>query len=361
MQVEDDFSLLQLMLGENKKSDVLYQATNFWDRYEKMLVPELKRRGLKDFKRRRFSKLSSFRALDWNEMYRIDLTLQGFFNNSITKKYIFVNNTIERLNLLLNRLLPIKFPIENDLFQLSFQFARDLGEKSSARKITDFEESLVGNPEKIIRCGDKNYTMAILNYYLEYVFCSGFINFDDIKLYVELGSGAGKQVEVIKKLHPNIAFLLFDIPPQLYVCEQYLKAVFPGDVISYRDTYRLEQLDDIQPGKIYILGNHKFPLIEKLLVDLFWNSASMQEMEPPVVENYLRFVNPAAQNIFLRAAMGGMEVARKPGMPGVIEKTRLEHYQGGLSNFEMVGMKPQYLPISAQHFYSNSFWKKRAD
>ena len=39
---------------------------------------------------------------------------------------------------------------------------------------------------------------------------------------MELGSGSGKQVEVVAKLHPNVCYFLFDMPPQLYLCEPFL-------------------------------------------------------------------------------------------------------------------------------------------
>ena len=63
-------------------------------------------------------------------------------------------------------------------------------------------------------------------------------------------------------------------------------------------------------GKILCLG-WKFPMIEEIPVDLFWNASSFQEMEPEVVANYLKFVNRAAKSVYLLEVMGGKEVASK--------------------------------------------------
>ena len=180
-------------------------------------------------------------------------------------------------------------------------------------------------------------------------------------LVVELGSGSGKQVEVIKKLHPTTRFLLFDIPPQLYVCEQYLKTVFPGQVVSYRETRDWSQLADPKPGQICILPNWKFPQTASTECDLFWNAASFQEMEPDVVANYLKYVRAAAKTVFLQEKMDGKELALTPGMHGVRKQTTLRDYEVGLEGFQRVDLSPCLLPLLSQRYlygYYDSFWRK---
>ena len=167
---------------------------------------------------------------------------------------------------------------------------------------------------------------------------------------------------MIKKLHPHICFFLFDIPPQSYVCEQYLTAVFPGSVVSYRTTRELDSIPEPQEGKIFIFGASKFPLIRDLKADLFWNAASFQEMEPHVVDNYLKYVNGQAAGVFLLQMMDGKEVAEEPGRPGVLEQTTLDHYKKALTNFKLLDLSPCQLPTGAlRHRYSTSFWTRADD
>ena len=219
---------------------------------------------------------------------------------------------------------------------------------------------MVGNPEDIFKMHEKQYTMRMLNCYRRYAYCSRYINFDTIETVVELGCGHGAQVEVIKKLHPHICFLLFDLSPQLYVCEQYLKTIFSEAVISYRDTRSMKNLPTDWKGKIFIFGAAKFPLLEKIKIDLFWNAASFQEMEPPVVQNYLKYINQQAGSVFLQQVMGGKEKAKKKGMPGVLEQTKLEHYRRFLSNFNLIDLSPSLVAprLSKGDFYMDSFWKR---
>ncbi len=363
VSVLDNPQLLKLMLEDTAHAPDIYKPTNYWSVYEKKFLPELQTLGLHDFRRRKNSILPSFGATDLaTSISQIDLFKSRVFNNRITRKIPFWLKFLSFQSYLLNKILPITNPYNikiEDLKRLSYEFVRMQGEKVKAKSIDEFEASLVGNPEDIIKIGDKVYTMSILNYYLQYVYCCNYIDFDNIEIMVELGSGSGKQIEIIKKLHPDICFLLFDIPPQLYVCEQYLKAVFPNSVVSYKDTRNMDSIPKIQKGKIFIFGNWKFPIIEKVKIDLFWNAASFQEMEPDVVANYLNYINKQADAVFLQEVMAGKEVARKKWNHGVLKQTKLEDYKNGLINFRLFDMSPCLSPVgNLNSWYSNSFWKR---
>ena len=165
---------------------------------------------------------------------------------------------------------------------------------------------------------------------------------------------------MIKKLHPDICFMVFDIPPQLYVCEQYLSAVFPDSVVSYRETRENGFVPEPERGGIFIMGNWKFPVLESMDVDLFWNALSFQEMEPNVVANYLSYVNRLAEAVYLYEYMGGQKLAKQRGDTGVIEKTTSEHYKNGLANFELVHIASSQGPIPALGSAArDSFWRRK--
>jgi len=377
MQVADKPELLELMLQDLRSAPEEYRPTNYWDVHERHFLPELKRLGLHDFRRRRNSVLGSFGATDPDPL-QIDFHASVAVSNPLTRKLPFHDGMLRILNSLaharpvsragvnrLQRISPVKASIyyeiaPEDLRQLAYDYVCARAEQVGARPIRDLEPSLAGNPEDVFQIGDRTYTMATFFYYLQYVYCCQFINFDDVQVYVELGSGMGKQVEVLKKLHPNICFLLFDIPPQLYVCERFLDTVFPGDVVSYQTTRDMSEPPAPQAGKIFMLGSWKFPLLNRAKIDLFWNAASFQEMEPDVVANYLSPINQRANAVFLHEVMHGKEVARRRGQSGVLEQTTLEHYQRALSSFELVDMAPSRKPagnLLPEHW--DSFWKRK--
>jgi putative sugar O-methyltransferase len=364
-QVKDDFELLQLMMNDTAAAKAEYRPTQYWKQYELRFLPELQRLGLGDFRRRRGSVLSSFGATDLAR--HIDIGSSRPFCWRWVKRLPFRNALVASLDALLG-------PFESrwlwrgislrDLYESAYFQAASVGKLCGARPLEELSVSLVGNPEDVFVKNGKNYTTAALYYYLRYAYCCRHMSFADDLVIVELGSGGGKQVEVIKKLHPNARFLLFDIPPQLYVCEQFLKAVFPGQVVSYRETREWSRVPALQPGHIYVLPTSSFPLIQSVPVDLFWNAASFQEMEPDVVENFLSFVRVAAKAVFLQELMTGKEVAKRAGERGVREETTLRHYEAGLKGFQRIDLSTCVAPSLLQcaiHGYSDSFWTRQEE
>ena len=196
--------------------------------------------------------------------------------------------------------------------------------------------SLVGNPAGVIEINENLYTRQMIQYYLQYVDICRHLNFDEIEVFAELGCCSGRQVEILATLHPKATYLLFDIAPQLYVAEQYLSAVFPERIVSYRETRSLTDLRNIEPERIYVLGSHKTPLMESARIDLFWNSASFHEMEPDIVKNYLGYVSESADWIYLSENLGGVKRARKPGDHGVMRSTTIDDYVSSLPGHELI-------------------------
>jgi putative sugar O-methyltransferase len=245
---------------------------------------------------------------------------------------------------------------------LCYEFAKCYGELNGAKSIENFDGSLSGNPENYFYVNGHLYTSSLLDYYIRYAYCCKFLNFDSIDSLLEIGTGSGKQVEIIKKLHPNITFYVLDIPPQLYLSEQYLSKIFPDSVISYKKTRKMTKIPNEREGKIFILGNWKISQIENLKYDLFWNAVSFQEMEPDVVLNYLQFVNRQTRKyVFLYENLKGKEVASVKGNHGVLNQTNLDHYKNGLKDFEIKNSSKVIRPprLSSGPNSRFMFWEKK--
>ncbi|MBE8214693.1 putative sugar O-methyltransferase, partial [Leptospira borgpetersenii serovar Ballum] len=97
-----------------------------------------------------------------------------------------------------------------ELKEILYERVDLLAKSSKAKPLSSFSASLIGNPEDAFIVSGKNYTLAILYYYLRYLFCQKNLNLSKVKVIAELGCGSGKQIEVLKKLYPDIIFLLFD-------------------------------------------------------------------------------------------------------------------------------------------------------
>ncbi|TGN18792.1 putative sugar O-methyltransferase [Leptospira idonii] len=351
------------MLEELEKAPEIYRPTNYWYLHQKVFLNELSKTGLFDFRRRKYSILETFGATDYDfKNGAIDVRANKYFNNRYVRSLPFWAKFIEFINRKLNLAFPIIPAYNIDYSQLKvilWERVDLLAKKIKAKPLASFSSSLIGNPEDVISVDGKNYTLTVLYYYLRYLFCQKNIDLSKVKVIAELGSGAGKQVEVLKKLYPDMIFLLFDIPPQLYVSQTYLSTLFPNDVVPFQDTLSMDNIDLAKKGKIYFFGNWKFPILKNHKIDLFWNAASFQEMEPDVVSNYLSIVNMSAKTVFLQQRMEGKETASKKGEHGVLKATTLEDYKENLSNFKLVQIEDSLTAFGTLKGYSDSFWKRK--
>lgn len=310
----DTPALLELMLDDAANIPAVYRPTNYWAVYHEKIVPELREQGLHNFRRRKVSMFSKFNGRD--KPFQTSIELQQLLEQTESRARL-----------------------------------------AGAKPLDCLEISLVGSPKALFEWKGKKYTANMLNYYLDYAYCSQFVNWEAIRFVVELGSGAGKQVEVLKKLYPHLTFLLFDMAPELYVCQQYLSAVFPNSTISYEETRQWSSLPSGLEGKIAFFGNWKFPILETITADLFWSCATFQEMEPDVVAHYLSFVNRVCRVVFLSQELEGKSRAPQLGESGVITPTTYQNYHQGLPDFELIDLSQKWsFEPSTLH---SSFWQSK--
>ena len=277
-QVEDDIRLLRLMLEDMWSAESVYQPGNYWKQYENKFVNYLEKNGLKDFRRRsdkyKGQIFASFGASDplVASVSPRQLHQLKFLKNTKKVRYRIPGTPTLLtpfqvvVDYLARRLVKDPVGTEN-MRRLQYEFVKGVGEKWGAAPLGRFSGTRIGNPEDWFEVDGNIYSINYLYYYLRYAYTSRFFNWDSAKIFIELGSGGGKQVEIIHKLHPSITICLFDIPPTLYVCHQYLSRAFPGQVITYPESRAITVSDELESGKIYIFGSCHFSIIEGKKVD----------------------------------------------------------------------------------------------
>jgi hypothetical protein len=315
-QVENDIELLESILADEKRAMSAFNPTARWATYSQSFVDFLRTVGLHNFRGTRHPKgtpgsvLPRFGAID------------------INPDPARPNGTPEEM----------------------FHAARSCFLGDGAKPIEELEASRVGNPQGFEIDG-RFYTLSWLNFYCRYAFVSQHMRFSD-QVLIEVGSGSGKQAEMLKKAHPDLTIVLFDLPTQLYVCNQYLSKVFEGTghVADYRACSGVQSFSDIQKGKINILPHWKFPIVENQEFDLLWNAASFQEMG----EEASRYLKSAAgaKAMFLMHNIKYRRGAEAPGDRGVISPKTL-------SPFREVDREVARLAFPVQTWlYFDSFWKR---
>jgi hypothetical protein len=160
---------------------------------------------------------------------------------------------------------------------------------------------------------------------------------------------------MLKRAHPNLTILLFDLPTQLYVCNQYLSKVFEGEdlVSNYSEGRVIESPDQIRLGKINIIPHWKFHLFAGFKFDLLWNAASFQEMSPTTALSYLQVAN-GADAMFLMYNIKYKGLHAFPGERGVLT----QHY---IKNYREIDRAPAALALTPEKWiYFDSFWKRKS-
>jgi putative sugar O-methyltransferase len=318
IQVEDDIALLDLMLRDHENAPPDFRPTKKWLGYSETFVEFLRTEGLKDFRSR-----------------RVDREHPGF-----------VLSRFGANDLNLSAELPYSSP--EDMYHA----ARTAFLGEGAKSVDELPSSTVGNPEGFTINGNF-YTMSWLNFFCRYAYVSKFVKFKD-QVIVEVGPGSGKQAEMLKRAHPGLTIVLFDLPTQLYVCNQYLTKVFEAtdQVVDYRNTESIRSFQDIKKGKINILPHWKAPMLEGRTFDLFWNAASLQEMGKHEALNYFRWVK-GADALFLLYTIKNNQSRKAPGDRGVIEPDFLQ----GFAEVDRINAKRVW--STGYSPYYDSFWVRR--
>ena len=97
-----------------------------------------------------------------------------------------------------------------------------------------FSEPEEGEPLSIIYKGRSVSNDLALSLY-EYFTLTELLEFSTIESIFEIGSGYGRTAYVIKKLHPNIKYTIFDLEPCLNLSKRYLGSVIQNNDIAFKN------------------------------------------------------------------------------------------------------------------------------
>lgn len=319
----------------------IYQATSYWDRYEKPILEALENLEPDELRSGKYPILSTFGFSDLVYAYPPTMpkwkkTLQRAFHGLIGDRAI----------------LPYGLKL-SDLREMAVRHCRLVGELANAVPIHAIEMSSFGGPTDLFESRGKRYSMQFLSYYPRYCFAHEHLQFRGDEVIVELGSGSGHQVEMLKKLYPGMTILCFDLPASLFLCELYLSQALGGEVVvgtertsSWTDLSRLER------GKVHFFGNWQFPVLRDFAFDVFWNAASFGEMEPHVVEHYLEIVLGNAAAIYLLQARHGKETV---GTAHVERQTTFADYDRFVAGYELMAERMRTRRTAASRTREGTF------
>lgn len=306
----------------------LYRPSAFWDEASADIVKELTEGGVENF--RAMPKALSFFVPTY-----------GSPGNSFTKKqaselkdWLSQNYpNAKKSNLALNQFLTGEASALSD-----YRVLMAADDPTRLPRLHTFSESTVGNPVEHFNFDGRRFSRSSLNYLLGLALLKKHLNVSDVlKNVLEIGGGFGTLGELMS--HSGIEgarYIDVDIPPTSFVAQHYLQEVLGvNNVTGYKDTFQLSSIEIDTLPQASVLCSWQ---IEKLKgnLDLFVNFISFQEMEPNIVQNYLKHVDRlSAKWVLLRNMREGKQV-KKEGSVGVKIPVKTEDYLTMLPGYELV-------------------------
>ena len=204
--------------------------------------------------------------------------------------------------------------------------------------LSNFSESDVGNPTEKFSFHNKFFSRSSLNYLLGLTFLNAFAHDFRPKTVLEIGGGFGTLAEILEQSNLlKFKYINLDLPPMFLISEAYMEACSPKneDFFDY-----FKNID----GSVNICDLPKFTFlpnwrIEDLQgkIDLFVNYISFQEMEPFIVENYIKHIlRLKPEFVLLRNLREGKQKSKK-GVLGVQKPLLKQDYLHYFSSYKLLG------------------------
>jgi len=314
------------LLEKSRNAGPYYAPTPFWEQGSSEILADLTNDGIENF-RNRGAPLSFF------------VPTYGYPGNSLSSEQIAALRDVA------DSFAPKQSAMVEAWLSGSSHALSDYRAFASAaragrgQRLLQFSESTVGNPIEHFEFDGKTYSRSALNYLMGLCFLAEHTELDEIGTVLEIGGGFGTLGEILIKCWPkdHVRYINVDIPPTSLFADHYLQNALP-DVSLARSvqTADAEVLSISDMAAVSVLPNWQIEALEGK-IDLFVNFISFQEMEPPVVQNYLRHVaRLRPQWILLRNMREGKQKRTKPGSVGVDEPILIADYDAMLPDYRKV-------------------------
>ena len=280
--LRDDINLLDVMLTDSKKQSPLYHPGAYWKSTARNAINEIKRCGLSEFR-------SSKNNIGLSYSDNIFIDVRNTFN------YGFIRRLLRKAM----NIFPMSIIYESQV-RLTESYAKKnitylsevLNLKGKVQYLIEkynVPYSLLGECLKKSKIDNQEFSLHYLDLLEQHHNISLRINFKEAKSVFEIGGGFGANIHLLLENYKNIRKVLYlDIPPNLYVGTQYLKAFYGDAVVDYK-TLRNNTTIKFSPNdklEIFCIMPHQIERFNSE-IDIFMNSHSFVEMPKNVVKNYV--------------------------------------------------------------------------
>jgi putative sugar O-methyltransferase len=161
------------------------------------------------------------------------------------------------------------------------------------RKLFDsMAEPLYGNPWPVYY-KNRLISQDLCNSLIEFYSIANSVDFHKPIVIGELGAGYGRLCYVFLKALSNVKYVIFDIPPAIYISQWYLQKVFPDKRIFKLRAFQSfrEIQDEYEQCEVAFFLPEQMELFPEKHFHLFVNVSSFGEMRLDQIRNYFSQIN----------------------------------------------------------------------
>jgi len=278
--------VLLSMLKELEKAPIIYKPSKYWQDINFTHIEDIHVNGIKYFKR------------TINREY-FNWMLSGFFMQQLTTIFseilrgnlnpIFKSKIVDNVKGQYYRSLK---RTDNIVYKVAFRiciaylfdYVSRIDRLGILQKVS---EPLEGSP-LLIRYRGKLISQDLANSVHEFYSITEKIDFKRNIEVGELGAGYGRVAYVFLKTIKQSRYTIIDIPPALFISQEYLRKVFPREnFFFFRPFKKFSDVEkEFKSARIRFLLPHQIEQLPKDIFDIFINISSLHEMRRNQIKNY---------------------------------------------------------------------------
>lgn len=287
MNINHNKTLTQ-MLNELKEAPSIYKPSNFWIDLNKIHLKQLLDADIENFKRS-----VNMRYFDWGVLAIIRHQLSIILSQVIKGNFEPILKSKFRYSERFNFISAFVYKI------FVSSFVDYISQIDYLNLLDRIDEPIIGNPF-IINYKNKLISQDLCNSIHEFYTIQQAVKFPKKMKIGELGAGYGRLAFIFLEVLPCSSYCIIDIPPALYISQNYLSAVFPEEkIFKFRPFKSYQQIKkEFESARIQFLMPHQIELLPQKQFDLFITVSSLHEMRRDQIRNYIRQIDRLTKGYF---------------------------------------------------------------
>lgn len=157
----------------------------------------------------------------------------------------------------------------------------------------------LGNP-LAVAIGQKLFSQDLANSILEYQ--SITLHGSGFRSVLEIGAGYGRNAHLLLSLHPDLKYIIIDIPPALYISQTYLSEIFKDKkIFRYRNFTDFESVrKEFADAEIIFLTPGQMEQLDAGSVDLCLAVDCLHEMRPERIRDYFNAIARICGGVYFK-------------------------------------------------------------